>query len=161
MALWQFALDLIPMSAARVSSVEAIRLDDRVCDIPLLSFSDAQIADLTGRLSALLPEAQSWNSDLRIWGNEKSDDVQVWFEGSAVQFVQFRLDVSNLSLRLVGGICELARRFGCLLAARDGAIIQPRIVSVVRMVLRSPAMKFVQDPDAYLAEAKLLDPLYD
>lgn len=161
MALWQFALDLIPVSAARVSGVEAIRLDDGLRDVPLLSFSNAQIADLTGHLSILLPESQSWNSSLRIWGNEKSDDVQVWFEGSAVEFVQFRLDVSNLSFRFVGGICELARQFGCLLAARDGAIIQPRVEPVVKAVLRSPAMKFVQDPDAYLAEARLLDPLHD
>jgi hypothetical protein len=161
MALWQFAFDLIPASAARVSDVTAIRLDDSLRDVSLLNFSNAEIADLIAHLSTLLPEAQSWNSSLRIWGNEKSNDIQVWFQNSAVEFVQFRLDASTLSLRLVGGICELARRFGCLLVARDGAIIQPRIEPVVKAVLRSPAMKFVQDPDTYLAEARLLDPICD
>ena len=161
MALWQFALDLIPVSAARVSGVEAIRLDDALHDMPLLNFSNTEIAELIDDLSTLLPEAQSWNSSLRIWGSEKSDDIQVGFEGSAIEFVQFRLDVSNLSFRLVGGICELAQRFGCLLAARDRAIIQPRIKPVIKAVLRSPAMKFVRDPEAYLAEAGLLDPLPD
>jgi len=70
----------------------------------------------------------------------------------------FRIDASDISLSLIGGICALARRFDCVLVARaGGAVIQPSCEAVMREVLQSPATRFVRDPEAYLSEAARLD----
>jgi hypothetical protein len=78
-------------------------------------------------------------------------------EDEFIEGVRFRLDVSHLSMALVGGICALARQFDCVLATPDGAIIQPNRESLIRMILGSRAMRFVSDPHRYLEEAVRLD----
>jgi hypothetical protein len=157
MALWQFVLDLVPASAANVGGMPAARMSREQLDTVSLGFSNADAATLFVRLQALLPEKKSWSQSLRIWGDEKTDDIQVWMDDKLIEGVQFRLDVSHLSLALVGGICAVARHFNCVLATRDGAIIQPNRETVIRMILASPAMRFVRDPQRYLEEAVRLD----
>lgn len=122
-----------------------------------LRFSDADTEVLFARLGALLPEKKSWSASLRIWGDEKTDDIQVGFDGLAIEDVQFRLNVGDLCLPLIGGICDLARHFDCILASRDGAIIQPSREAVVRTIMQSRAMQFVRDPQRFLKEAIRLD----
>lgn len=157
MALWQFVLDLLPASAASVDGMPAARLSREQLDAVDLDLSSGDQAALLVGLETLLPEKESWSERLRIWGDENTDDIQVFMDGEVIEAVQFRLDVSNLSLALVGGISTLARRFNCVLASRDGAIIQPTREAVIRMVLGSPAMRFVNDSRGYLEEAVRLD----
>lgn len=104
-------------------------------------------------LSELLSEKRSWSPGLRIWGDEQSHDVQVWSDGQAIESVQFRLDANNLSVPLMAGICDLARSLDCVFATAEGAIIQPTSEAMVREMLRSPAMQFVQDPEGFLEAA--------
>src|SRR4051812_18942740 len=125
MAVWQFVIDLIPASSARLSGVAAARMTREQLDEIDLGFSNADAEELFARLSTLLPEKKSWSTRLRIWGDEETDDIQVGFDGHTIEDIQFRLNVADLSLPLVGGICGLARQFICVLATRDGAIIQP------------------------------------
>jgi hypothetical protein len=153
MAVWQFTLDLIPSFAARLDGVDAIRmtreqLDEIDTEIPV-----EKQPYLFQTLSGLLPEKEAWSPDLRIWGDEKSHDVQIWFEEDHIEGVQLRLDVANPSLPLVSGICGLARHLQCVFAARDGAIIQPSAEAVVRAMMQSPATRFVRNPQAYIEAA--------
>lgn len=104
-------------------------------------------------LSELLSEKKSWSPSLRIWGDEKSHDVQVWSDGSTIESVQFRLDANNLSVSLMTGICDLARSLDCVFATADGAVIQPSSEAMVREMMRSPAMQFVQNPEGFLEAA--------
>ena len=122
-----------------------------------LDFSNADAEVLFARLDTLLPEKKSWSASLRIWGDEKTDDIQVGFDGNTIDDIQFRLNVADLCLPLVGGICSLARHFDCILATRDGAIIQPNREAVVRTIIQSRAMQFVRDPHCFLKEAIRLD----
>ena len=157
MALWQFTLDLVPAAAARIDGTQAIRLSREQLDAIKLDLLPEDAPKLYGALSSLLPEKAAWSDDLRIWGDDRTDDVQVWFDGARIDFVQFRLNVADLSLELIDGICALARHFGCVLASREGAIVQPTAQAVVRAVLQSPATRFVRDPQGYLDAAILLD----
>lgn len=157
MALWQFTLDLVPAAGARIDGTPAIRLSRKQLDAIELDLDAEDAPKLYGALSALLPEKEAWSDDLRIWGDDRTDDVQVWFDGPRIEFVQFRLNVADLSLGLVNGICALARDFGCVLASRAGAIVQPTAQAVVRAVLQSPATRFVRDPKGYLDAAILID----
>ena len=126
-------------------------------DAIALSFSSADTEKLLAHLGTLLPEKKSWSSQLRIWGDEETDDIQVGLDGPIVEDVQFRLNVGDLSLPLVGSICAFARRFDCLLATRDGAIIPPKREAVVRAIAKSRAAQFVRDPQGFLEEAIRLD----
>lgn len=157
MAVWQIVLDLIPASSAHIAGVAAARMRREQLDEIRPGFSDADAEVLFTRLGTLLPEKKSWSTSLRIWGDEKTDDFQVGFDGQVIEDIQFRLDVADLSLPLVGGICELARHFDCLLATRDGAIVQPNREAVVRTIMQSRAMQFVRDPQRFLEEAIRLD----
>jgi len=118
-----------------------------------LGFSNFDAEVLFARLGRLLPEKKSWSARLRIWGDEKTDDIQVGFDGHTIEDIQFRLNVADLRLPLVGGICDLARHFDCILATQDGAIVQPNRESVVRTIMQSRAVQFVRDPQRSLEEA--------
>lgn len=157
MAVWQFVIDLIPASSARVAGVTAARMSREQLDEIDLGFSNFDAEVLFARLGRLLPEKKSWSARLRIWGDEKTDDIQVGFDGHTIEDIQFRLNVADLRLPLVGGICDLARHFDCILATRDGAIVQPNRESVVRTIMQSRAVQFVRDPQRFLEEAIRLD----
>jgi len=105
------------------------------------------------RVGMLLPEKQSWSPDLRIWGDEKTDDVQIGVRAAQIEDVQFRLNVADLRMPLVAGICLLARDLRCVLATRGGAILQPNSESVVRAIMQSDAARYVRNPERYLHEA--------
>lgn len=153
MAVWQFVFDLVPASSAQIDGVSAVRMSRDQLDEIRLEFSRADADLFFAELSSFLPEKKSWSPSLRIWGDEKLDDIQVGLEGQFIQDVQFRLNAADLSLPLIGNICLLARRFGCLLATRDGAIMQPYCEAVVRSIMQSRAMQFVRDPQLFLEEA--------
>ncbi|OCJ00368.1 hypothetical protein A6U86_12215 [Rhizobium sp. AC27/96] len=158
MALRQFVFNLIPSSATTISGVAAARMSRDQLDAIELNFSQQTIDAISERVGMMLPEGQSWASDIRIWGDDKTDDVQIAFEGTAIEQIQFRLDVSNLSLALVGSICALAREFNCVFATRSGGIIRPRSGALIRAITQSEAARFVSDPEGYLREAVELDP---
>lgn len=158
MALWQFVLDLVPSSAATVDGVVAARMSRDQLDAIELDFSQATIAAIIEGIGVMLPERQSWAPSLRIWGNEKTDDIQIGFHGATIEYAQFRLNVADLSLPLVGGICALARAFDCVFATRSGAIIRPRSEALVRAITQSDAARFMDDPELYLREAIQRDP---
>lgn len=153
MAVWQFTLDLISSSSARIADVDAIRMSREQLDVIRLEIPPDKLPALYGRLSELLSEKKSWSPGLRIWGDEKSHDVQVWSDGQAIESVQFRLDANKLSVPLMTGICDLARSLDCVFATTEGAIIQPTSEAMVREMMRSPAMQFVKDPEGFLEAA--------
>lgn len=157
MAVWQFVLDLVPASAAVVAGVPAARMSCEQLDAARLRLSSADTVMLFAQVDALLPENKSWSARLRIWGDEETDDIQIGLSNEVAEDVRFRLDVSRLSLPLVGGICALARHFNCVLATPDGAIIQPKREAIIRTILQSPSMRFVRDPQEFLENALRLD----
>lgn len=153
MALWQFTLDLIPISAARVNGINEIHMSREQLGEIELGITVEQMPDLFKKLGELLPEKKAWSRDLRIWGDEKSHDVQIWFEGARIEAFQLRLDVANPSSLLVKGMCRLACDLECIFATRDGKIIQPSVEEIVKAMMRSSATRFVRDPQGYIKAA--------
>lgn len=117
-----------------------------------LTLTPVKFDALCVRLSALLPKKEGWHTDLLIWGDEESDDVQVWFEGDSIDSIAIRLDVSHLSLPLISGLCAIARDFDWILATTEGMVLRPTTEAVFRAVLKSPAQRFVTDPESFLAK---------
>jgi len=158
MAVWQFVCDLIPSSAAKIDGVIAARMSREQLDGVELGFPPLATSAIFERVSMLLPEQQSWSPDLRIWGDEKTDDVQIGVRDAQIVDVQFRLNAADLRMPLVAGICLLARDLNCVLATRGGAILRPNSESVVRAIMQSDAARYVRDPERYLREAIQRDP---
>jgi hypothetical protein len=153
MALWQFVFDLFPMSAATVEGAVAVRMSRDQLDAIKLNFPQATIDGIVEGVGKMLPEKKSWAPNMRIWGDEKADDVQIYFDGSTIESAQFRLNVANLSLPLVSEACVLARTFDCVFATRKGAIIRPHNAALIRAITQSDAARFVTDPERFLSEA--------
>jgi hypothetical protein len=117
-----------------------------------LNLSASEETQFFATLAKLLPERSGWTTAICFYGDEKSNDAHVLFDGSAISTVQFRLDAGDLSLALIEGMCELARHLDCVFVGRiDGTVIKPRHEAVLRAVLQSRASRFVDDPEKFLA----------
>lgn len=152
MALWQFVFDLIPSSAATINGMVAARMSRDQLDAIELGFSEPAAGAIFERVGMMLPEIRSWGRGLRIYGNEDADDVKISFEGTTIEEVQFRLNVTDLSSALIGDVCAFARELNCVFATRSGAIIRPYSAALVRAITQSDAARFVSDPERYLRE---------
>ncbi len=105
-AVWQFVINLIPASAARIAGVNAARMSRAQLDQVVPSLPIAEVDVLFAKLDMLLPEKPRSYTGLRVWGDEPADDIQVTFAEPYMEEIQVRFDVADISLRLIGGVCE-------------------------------------------------------
>lgn len=157
MAVWQFVINLIPASAARIAGVNAARMSRAQLDQVVLALPIAEADVLFAKLDMLLPEKPRSYTGLRVWGDEPADDIQVSFDEQYMEEIQVRFNVADISLLLIGGVCDVARHLDCVFATPEGAIIQPSREAVIRTVLQSDAAHFVQDPRGFIEKAVRLD----
>jgi hypothetical protein len=158
MAIWQFVLDLIPAAAARIDGIIAARMSSEQLSGIELRFSQSKANSFFERVGMMLPGGRFRGSEYREWGDDAADDVQIHLEDAAIQYVQVRLNVADIRMPLVDGICALARDFSCVFATRGGAIIRPQRELVLRAILRSDAARFVSDPDRFIRELTAAKP---
>ena len=157
MAVWQFVINLIPASAARIAGVNAARMNREQLGEVVLALPITEADVLFAKLDILLPEKPRSYTGLRVWGDEPADDIQVSFDEQYIEEIQVRFDVADISLPLIGGVCDVARHLDCVFATPEGAIIQPSREAVIRTVLQSDAAHFVQDPRGFIETAVRLD----
>lgn len=158
MAIWQFVLDLIPASAARIDGVIAARLTPEQRSTIEWKFSQSKANSFFERVGVMLPEGPFRSSEYCEWGDDAADDVQIHLEDAAIQYVQVRLNIADVRMPFVDGICALARDFSCVFATHGGAIIQPQREFVLRAIMQSDAARFVSDPDRFIRELTAADP---
>lgn len=150
MALWQFVFDLVPSCifghGATGSCPESggpVATD--------LGFPPSSAQAMLERIGAIVPEGRWSTPELRVWGDDRSDDVQAGLRGpDSIDYVQFRLNVSDLALPVVSEICALARDFDCVFVTDSGAVVRPHAELLVQAALRSDAARYVSDPARYL-----------
>ncbi len=157
MAVWQFVINLIPASAARIAGVNATRMNREQLGEVVLALPITEADVLFAKLDILLPEKPRSYTGLRVWGDEPADDIQVSFDEQYIEEIQVRFDVADISLPLIGGVCDVARHLDCVFATPEGAIIQPSREAVIRTVFQSDAAHFVQDPRGFIEKAVRLD----
>lgn len=149
MAVWQFVLDFIPLTHSQVNGVKAARVSPKQLDEIKVMFPPSVAGLFCERVGKLLPEGRFRSEDFREWGCNETDDIQIHLDGLFIEYVQYRLNVANIDVDLLDGVCALTRDFGCVFASREGAVIRPVRDSVLRAALRSDAAKFVSDPDSF------------
>lgn len=96
---------------------------------------------------SVLPIADSWSPEATMYGNSKTDDIQIWGDS-----VDVRLDCSNLNIRLLESLLVIANDCGCCIVLCDGGrVIPPVFEQVIDALKASSACRFVKDPKAFLA----------
>ena len=87
MALWQFAFNPIPATQTSIGRINVIYLSRNVVNNVDLGLAPGEQPAFFSALAALLPEKESWSDSLRIWGDEKADDIQVFIDGPTIECV--------------------------------------------------------------------------
>ncbi|MFP2957335.1 hypothetical protein ACLEPN_05755 [Myxococcus sp. 1LA] len=156
MAIWQFRIDLIPMSAlrAKFGTVPISVPQDLAEDFDW--WSDAQPpSGFKERLDSILPGAGSWSEEMLIWGDERGDTASVCFDDThRVQWVGFRVDVRSISHSLIRKICALASDWGCMLMGSTYHLMAPNEKAVLAAIGRSTAKRYIENPIATLLGMK-------
>ncbi|RZI41152.1 hypothetical protein EGT07_18860 [Herbaspirillum sp. HC18] len=147
MAIWQFTVELIP--ANWIGGRPTITEDEH--NEAEWWGSQQPPSGFEEHLQKLLPEAKSWNSDLRQWGAQKSDLIEVWYEDGAVESISVRFDCRNINPALLRGIFELSEDLNCrLVYKRDLAVIGNSLESLIEKLWNSPNHKFLEAPQEWL-----------
>ena len=103
---------------------------------------------------SVLPVADSWSNEATMYGNSKTDEIQVWDDS-----VDVRLDCSNLNIRLLEGIVTIAEDCGCcIVLCEGGRVIAPILEQVIDALKTSSAARFVKNPKAFLASSDRIFP---
>lgn len=97
MAIWQFTIGLVPRSWAEdEGSLPAMPYNaDGYTDMSAAWRHEQLDVDIDDSMSRVLPAAASWSDEIRIWGDEAPSDIQVCYEGTAVESVQVRIAKSG------------------------------------------------------------------
>jgi hypothetical protein len=105
------------------------------------------------QISLILPEAKSWSTSMRMWGQEEGDDAHVVYSDDrkeTVREIGFRLDANKISRELVRRICLLARQLRCVLMTADYELLLSDEAMVLAAVNQSTAKRFIDDPASTL-----------
>ncbi len=150
MAIWQWRLTFIPEAALR-QKYEVLPLK-----IPMELAEDCRWwADrqpprgFERRIDMILPPAESWSKEMRMWGKEESDDAYVIYvdeSKTVIEEISFRIDARKPFDDLVKQICSLVGSLGCVLMTSGYDILAADESMVLAAINNSTAKKFVHDP---------------
>jgi hypothetical protein len=152
MAAWQFVLVLVPKTWLSVSGnrVDALFSEEGWDTNEAWRAHQPQI-DFEALFSSLLPAAESWSAEIKIWGDLEHTDVQVSYANGLVESIQIRIDVRENPVPLRTKVFEIANTLDCVLVVlQEKAVIEPNIFALSAAILRSRAARYVQDPKGYL-----------
>jgi hypothetical protein len=105
------------------------------------------------QISLILPEAKSWSTSMRMWGQEEGDDAHVVYSDDrkeTVREIGLRLDANKISRELVRRIWLLAQQLRCVLMTADYELLLSDEAMVLAAVNQSTAKRFIDDPASTL-----------
>jgi len=155
MAIWQFAVGLIPRVWAELegNSPEMLYDNEGYSGMSMAWGPNQPNANLVALISEVLPSSESWSDTIKIWGDQAKSDIKVGYEGNNVESVMARIDTRYDTLLMCSKIVELARALDCclfLLAARS--IITADVAALSSAIHNSEAARFSAAPRAYIEQ---------
>jgi hypothetical protein len=145
MAVWQFDLHLVPEAHLHPANWRQQAVDD------LVEWRDVQPpSELAVRLSELLPQSSSWNSNIRRWGAEDGTRIDVHATADRIDGIFVRIDARAVNRALLEGISALAEYCRGTFLTPDGLEVRPSADALEDAIVQSRAGRFVANPDAYL-----------
>ena len=152
MAVWQFLIELIPRDWAEENSYDAGPLQDDEGYATQIAWENRQPEiDVVPVLSRILPPAESWNKDLIFFGDNQSDDIEVWHHDQVIEGISMRIDLKKDVKRTVVKVVRAAKKLGCIFFIPEkGSFVEANEFALIKMVKESDASQFVDDPIGFL-----------
>lgn len=148
MAIWQFEFLLIPTEWAEGNASRITRrfLDEGWELGAAWSESDRrEVPEVV--IDQYMPRGRSWHADMTAWGDDETDDIQLWREAEEIDVLEIRIDARNDFTLMVQHSVSIARELNCsFLLRKEGIVIEPTAEQLVSSLQRSTAMRFVSDP---------------
>lgn len=147
MAIWQYDFVAIPRS----------ELSNLYGAIPVVMqrdhFSEEKfwrVAQPPGGFEEIFekwqPEMKSWHDELRLWGTEESNRIDVHYKRKRISSIEFRVELRALSTKFIETICAFARKSDCaLVSAHSLVIVKPVRQNILLHLCRSPGANRVLD----------------
>ncbi len=157
MAVWQFQFELVPVQGIlRIQGEPVCALPQFAAMDPGAEYDEDQeypnywegvdMAPVHKAIEQLLPKGAPWSDDATMYGDSKTDDIQVWDDTVGV-----RLDCRKFRVELLEAVLNVAKDFGCVLALKEGGrVIAPEMPLVLGALRESSAVRFIRDPAGYL-----------
>jgi len=151
MATWQYDFHLLP-SEGVVRRYRTIPVVISQSDFDQEQWWDGSPPpnEFESEISQLLPPLPSWSSDLKQWGFDDGNRIDICRNKGMFSSIYVRVDVRDVSLVFIATLMDMARRNGCLLRTQEGRVIPPSFAIVLSAIRGSKAFRFVQDPQAFL-----------
>ncbi|EPR5147930.1 hypothetical protein ACU6FY_004579 [Vibrio alginolyticus] len=156
MAIWQFSVVLIPASWAEENSYSSSSLyDDEGYDTAYLWKDRQPVSDLTVVFDEIPPPSKSWDRELLVWGNEKEHDIQVWYDGEAVESIHIRLDLNHELCEIINKVIKAAIALDCVLFFPEfKSVVMASESELKHAIKKSNAAKFMSDPKGFFNNVK-------
>lgn len=155
MAIWQFTVGLIPRAWAELegNGPEHLYDEDGFHDESVTWRMNQPRVDLSSLISNILPPTESWSDRIKIWGDLTRNDIQVDYDGNAVESVTARIDTREDTSRICSGLIELACALDCFLfLPSTRTIITADIKSLTDALYKSKAARFSSAPREFIEE---------
>jgi hypothetical protein len=153
MASYQFVIELIPEQWLHKKSTPIDQLfeqnshcdPDDCYDLSIAWKSHQPTICVNKLLSHILLEKKSWSKNIKVWGDEKSNDIQILLNNNQIESIKVRLDlrkdIEDLTLKIV----DLANQLSCqLFLPQLQKIIPANIQLLNKEILQSSAKKFIE-----------------
>lgn len=149
MATWQFSFHVIPRSEAhRLLSVGRSERRRVFEDFEWWAAAPPSLS-LIDELDGFMRETADWSSDLRSWGKDDGDRIELWFDRDRIVEIFGRIDLRQVDLDFLAGALRLAELCGGMILTENMEICDPTLDGLTVAMLRSPAPRFVADPGAF------------
>jgi hypothetical protein len=151
MAIWQYDVHLLPAAAAvQHYGAMPVHISDAEFDKVSLWKGHPDSVPTDETLAKLLPGLASWNDQVKRWGFEDGNRIDVLSGGDGLDDILVRFDVRNISANFVVELLKMARELRLVVRLPCGSLIPPSPRRLLESIKASDAYKFVADPDAFL-----------
>jgi len=153
LAIWQFDVRVIPrkvIAGLKEDLPLAISEDDYLEGHTWRAHD--HLADLPITLSELLPPRDTWSDDLKSWGEEDGDRVDLYHSGGEPDEWYVRFDMRSPNHVFIAKIVELIARYDGVIVTSAKYVVPPSYIKLLSHMQRSDSFRCVEDPEKFFAE---------
>jgi len=147
MAVWQYDFILIPRDEL-ISQAGILPTELSIDQVNRFKFWKVRQpkAVYADRFDSWSQEIKSWTPNLRLWGKEDSNRIDVAFSNEKIHEIEFRIEVRSINVRFLQLMVDFARTENCvLLSMHSLCVIEPLRERVLNYLTQSNGVNEVWD----------------
>jgi hypothetical protein len=152
MAIWQFHFSVIPKELVlkKYSCIPEKVEEETIEDAR--SWNGYSINELSVReISNALKPTKSWIDDIKQFGASDETCIELLYNNSDISEISVRLDLRNLTLEVMKEVLDFIRKNKAIILTNEGCTSEPIVDDVIRLIKKSNAYSFVNNPTEYLS----------